>query len=268
VLEQNHVAGPVHASRYPRRLEGDERRQRMCRGRGCRRGAGDEAGEPQCLPTQIEPHEIVAGMGVVAFVEQQVDDLEHRLEARLELGAARQFEAGARLTQLPLRTYEALRNGRLRCEQRAGDLRDAEAADGLQTEGDPRVAGQRRMAAEKDHPQLVVAEGPVDGERAGVERVGRAGDLGRDLRDAPAERHVAAQGIERAVPGDAQEPRRGIVGNARERPLLQRLDERVLHDLFGELEVGRAEDAREPCDHLSRPVAEQMVHELMRRVRH
>ena len=42
------------------------------------------------------------------------------------------------------------------------------------------------------------------------------------------------------------------------------LTQRVLHDFFGELEVRRAEDARQPGDHLSRAAAEQMVDQLVR----
>ena len=99
-------------------------------------------------------------------------------------------------------------------EQRAGDLRDAEAADGLEAERDPRVPGQRRVAAQEDHPQLVVSQEAVERDRIGGQRVAGAGDLGRDLAGAAAERAVAAQGVERAVSGHAQEPRAGVVGNA------------------------------------------------------
>ena len=53
----------------------------------------------------------------------------------------------------------------------------------------------------------------------------------------------------------------GIFGETGVRPALERLEERVLHDLFGEIEVAGTEHPREPGNHLPRAGAEQMVDE-------
>src|SRR5437899_8539111 len=51
---------------------------------------------------QRRAHPLVAGGRRVALVEDEIDDLEHRREARSELGPARDFERDARLAQGPL----------------------------------------------------------------------------------------------------------------------------------------------------------------------
>ena len=117
------------------------------------------------------------------------------------------------------------------------------------------------MAAHEHHPQLVIVHC-----RLARRRIGQPLQVGRDLVRAVPERRVAAQDVERAVARNAEQPAAGIVGHAGIRPLLQRLDERILHDFFSEIEVGGTEDTGQPGDHLSRAAAEQMVDEVMRSV--
>ncbi len=42
-----------------------------------RAATGNEASKPQRLAADVVPDQIFAGVRVVAFVEEQVDDLEH-----------------------------------------------------------------------------------------------------------------------------------------------------------------------------------------------
>ncbi len=124
------------------------------------------------------------------------------------------------------------------------------------------------MAAHEHHPQLVVCDGVIDGlgraRRAVQIPVGGPLEFQGDLVCPGGEGGVAAEDVEGAVARDAEEPPAGILRNAGVRPLLQRLEERFLHDFFRQLQVGRAEDAREPGDHLSRAAAEQMVDQVVR----
>ncbi len=114
------------------------------------------------------------------------------------------------------------------------------------------------MTAQEDHPQFVILQDGIHG--VGLHRRKRAIQLGGDLRGAVSKRRVPPDRIERAVARDLKEPGGGIFGHAVERPLLQRLEQRVLHDLLGEVQMRGTEDPGQPGDHLSRTLAKQMVH--------
>ena len=78
-------------------------------------------------------HPVVAGGRRIALVEDEVDDLEHRGQARGELGAARNLERHVRLGERALRSDDALRDRRLGDEECArnlfgGQARRADAA--------------------------------------------------------------------------------------------------------------------------------------------
>gem|GEM_PF-4567330 len=112
------------------------------------------------------------------------------------------------------------------------------------------------MTAHEHHPELIVAK--LMRESALFIDIALA-KRGEDVRFFSAQRGLAAQLIERAVARNLEQPRRGIFGRSAETPELQRGDERLLHNLFREPEMLRAEDARQRGDHLSRAVAEEMV---------
>src|SRR5439155_1435961 len=75
----------------------------------------------------------------VALVEDEIDDLEHRREARGQLGPAGDFERDARLAQGPLGTDDPLGDGRLRHEERPRDLVGREPPEQPQRERDARL---------------------------------------------------------------------------------------------------------------------------------
>ena len=72
---------------------------------------------------------------------------------------------------------------------------------------------------------------------------------------------VAADGVDRAVAGDLQQPRGGILRDTAVGPGLERRDQRVLHDFLRQVEVHRAEDRCQPRHEPCRLVAEQVVDE-------
>src|SRR5439155_1081349 len=82
---------------------------------------------------------IAAGGRRVAFVEDEVDDLEHRGEARGELVLARHLKGDARLGERALRADDALGDRRLRNEKGARDLVGREAAEQTQRERGARL---------------------------------------------------------------------------------------------------------------------------------
>ena len=146
-----------------------------------------------------------------------------------------QLQADAFVADQTLRADEPLRDRAVRCKERSRDLLNAEPADGLEAQRHARVGRQRRMAAHEHHAQLVVFD------RGFLRLVGVAGrelQLLRDVMGAIAERRVAPKHVERTVARDAEQPSARVVGHAQARPLLQRLDERVLNDLFDEFQVG------------------------------
>ena len=127
----------------------------------------------------------------------------------------------------------ALGDGGFGGEEGAGDLVGGEAAEDTEGEGCAGLGGEDRMAGDEDEAEEVVADGVVE---SGVE-VGRglfegfefAGELFVfALGDA-----VAAEEIDDAAFGGCGEPCRGIIGDARLRPLFECGDECFLREIFG-----------------------------------
>ena len=110
---------------------------------------------------------------------------------------------------------------------------------------------QRRVAAHEHHGELVVAQRLLT-------HVGLRGRAFENVQLA-AERDVAPDEIEGAMPGDLEKPRPWLGGHAAEGPALE--NQRILHGLFREVEPRRSKPAREPRHHLSRAVAEQVLDE-------
>ena len=82
----------------------------------------EDAAEPKRLLEQRGPHPVVARRRGVALVEDEVDHLEHRGQPRAQLVARRQLEGHPRRGERALRAHDALRDRRLRHQERARDL--------------------------------------------------------------------------------------------------------------------------------------------------
>jgi hypothetical protein len=189
---------------------------------------------------------VLAGRRGVALVEDEVDHLEHRGQARGELVAAGDLERHAGLAQRALGAHDALRDGPLGDEERARDLRRRQPADEPQGQGDARLPGQDRVASHEDQPQDVVLH-LVDLRReVGLVELLEDLQLAAEQLLLALERDAAAQRVDAAALGGGHEPGGRVVRDARLRPLLQRGDERVLGQVLGHRHV--AHDPSQPGD--------------------
>ena len=138
IEQQDRLARRPDPRAQPRRLDLHQRDQAVHLGLVGHQ-LGQDAAEPQRVLAQRRPHPVVAGGRRVALVEDEVDHLEHRREPPAELGAARDLERHVRLGQRPLGAHDALRDGRLRDEERARDLLGGQPAEQAQRERDARL---------------------------------------------------------------------------------------------------------------------------------
>ncbi len=244
--QQHRLARRADARPRPRRLQLHQRHQPV-RFRFVGHEPGQDAAEAQRVLAQVGAHPFVAARRRVAFVEDQVDDLEHRRQPRRQLGAARHLERHARLGQRALGAHDALRDGRLGHEEAARDLVGRQAAEQPQRQRHARLRRQHRMTRD---------QAPA------------AADRRRHLRRAPSrdraspaasssrlrsrlvvlalEHLPAAQLVDGAVLRRRHQPRARVVGDARLRPTLERRDERLLRQILGHADV--ANHAHEPAD--------------------
>ncbi len=128
------------------------------------------AAEAERVLAERGAHPVLAGGRGVAFVEDEVDDLEDGGEARGELGPAGHFEGDARLGERALGADDALGDGRLRDEEGARDLGGGEAAEQAQRERDARLGREDRVAGGKHEAEEIVAHLLVDGAGRGPAR--------------------------------------------------------------------------------------------------
>ncbi len=203
-----------------------------------RREAGEHAPQPLRVFAERRPHPVVAGCCRVTFVEDQVDDLEHRGEPAVELGAARHLVGNVLVGQRALGADDALLDGGLRGETRARDLFGREAGQQLQRQRHARLGRQHGVARREDQSQQVIAHIVI---QRGVE-IRRRVFLARlhliaHLLVLVIHQLVAAEVIDAAAPGDRHQPRAGIARDAFGRPLLESRDERILRKIFGEADV-------------------------------
>ena len=215
------------------------------------REAGEDAAEAQCIFAQRGTQPVFAGGGGVALVEDEIDDFEHGRQARGAVQAGGNFEGHMRFGERALGAHDALRDGGLRSEKGAGNLRRGEAAEQAQGEGDARFGREHGMAGDEDEAEQIVLDIAVGCAGEGGGEVGEgalllvfelAGELFVFLLDA----RVAAQQVDGAVLGGGHEPRAGVLRHAGRGPLFECGDQRVLGQLFGDADI--AHDARQSGD--------------------
>ena len=180
---------------------------------------GQHAAEPLRLQAQARPDKVVARRGRIAFIENEVDDLEHRGQPRRPFGAARHLEGQSGLCDRLLRADDTLRDRGLARQEGAGDLVRRQAADHLEGERRAGVGRQHGVAGREDEAQQLVAEIIVHGR---FDRLGRAVarlvQRPRDLLVLALAHLVAPEGVDGAAFGDGHQPGARIGRDAGLRP--------------------------------------------------
>jgi len=202
------------------------------------RELGEDAAKPQRLVTKARPHPVLAGGCRIALVEDQIDDREHRGEARAELFPMRDFEGHAFFAQGPFGADDPLGDGRLRHQESPGDLVGGQPAEEPQGERNACLWRKDRMAGNEDEAQQVVAHRIVHrGINIGLCGVLLDFELVAELFMLALAQLAAAEEIDGAMLGRGHEPGAGLVRNPYLRPLLKRRNERVLRKLLGEADI-------------------------------
>ena len=181
---------------------------------------GEDAAEAERVFAESGAHEVVAGGGGVALVEDEVDDFEDGGEAGGELGAAGDLEGDVFVGEGAFGADDALGDGGFGGEEGAGDFVGGEAAEEAEGEGGAGLGGRmgwQAMKTRRRRSSLMV-----------LSRVeSRSGGFVRGLRVRgqvfvfALEARVAAEEIDGAAFGGGGEPCGGIIGNAGLRPLLE-----------------------------------------------
>ena len=123
---------------------------------------GEDAPEAERVLAEARPHPVVAGGRGVALVEHEIDHFEHRGEPFASLRPVRNLEGHVGLRERALGADDALRDGRLADEERAGDLVGGQTAEETQREGDARLGGQHWVTGDEHEAQQVVADVVVE----------------------------------------------------------------------------------------------------------
>src|SRR6516162_2313358 len=124
---------------------------------------GQNATETQCIFAECRSHPVVAGGCQVTFVEDEVNNLEHRRQSGCELGLARYLERDVGLGQGWLGPNNSLANSGLWGEKFAGNFLGRQASKQAQCEGNARFAGEHRMTGDEHQPQQVITYTVING---------------------------------------------------------------------------------------------------------
>ena len=211
---------------------------------------GENPSQTQRVFTEGRPHPIAASRCRVAFVEDQVDDAEHRREALGTLLSTGDLEGHPLVGERALGADDALGDGGLGDEERARDLLGCQAAEQPERERHPRLDGQHGMARREDEAQEVVADVVcplIDGRLEIRDRRFLLGlELVTELLVLAIEPLVATPEIDRPVLGGRHQPGARVARYARLGPLLERGEEGVLRQVLGQADV--ADDSRQAGD--------------------
>ena len=124
---------------------------------------GEDSTQTYGVVAEAWPHPIVTGRRGIAFVENEIEDAEHRRHSFGELRPARDLEGNLLLRERPLGADDALRDRRFRNEERSRDLVGCQAAKQPQRQRDLRFARQDGMTRDEHEPEQVIAHVVVEG---------------------------------------------------------------------------------------------------------
>jgi len=166
---------------------------------------GQDSAQTERLLAERRSHPVLARGRRVALVEDQVDHLEDRCQARDPFLPARKLKPDVCFGEGPLGADYALGDRRDRDQERPRDLLGRQAAEDAKGESDPRVLREDRMARHEDEAEEVVADFLFD-RRIQVDTFMRALDRASDLFLLALERLAPADQVDRPMLGRSHQP--------------------------------------------------------------
>ena len=107
---------------------------------------------------QIVAHQLGAGSGRVALIEDQVEDSQDGVQPFGPEARRRDLVGDARNLDLALGAHQALRHGGFAQQEGLGDLAGGQTAEGVERQSDPRILCDGRVAAGEDQAQSFVRD--------------------------------------------------------------------------------------------------------------
>jgi hypothetical protein len=179
-----------------------------------------------------------AWISIRAFIEDEVDDLQHRGEPRRTVCAARHLEAQSGISDRLFRADDALGDGHLARQESTGDLVRRQTADDTQRERGAGVGRKHGVAGCEDEAQQLVAKIIVHGHFDHLGRVlGLGIQLPRDLLVLARAQLVATDRVDGAAFGNRHQPSAGIGRNTGPGPFGQGDDQGVLRQFLCKVDI-------------------------------
>ena len=238
--QQHQPPARVHP-RVPAGVLQQQQREQAGRLRLVRHQRDHHPRQPDRLLAQLPPHRRVPGGRRVALGEDQVEHGQHAGQPVRQLGIGRHPVRDRRGGDLLLRPGDPRRHRRLRHHEGAGDLRRGQAAEQPERQRDPRLGGERRVAAGEQQPQPLVRDRrhiltalPGD---AGARPGPGPGVRHHQQRQPPGQCRLPPEPVQGLAPRGGQQPRVGPVRHAVALPGRQRGRVRVLQRLLGHVQA-------------------------------
>ncbi len=209
--------------------------------------------EPHGLLDQVAPDQLLGAGRIAAFVEQEVDRIQDRIDASPGLLSHRDLQAHRLLPEELPGAEQSLGNRLLGYDERPGNFGSPEPAESLQDDGDLACFGDPGGTAGEHHSQHV----SLGVHAAAPTRVGNTFIVKVHMDHATG----SAENVDGLVPRHAEEPGGRLVRHALIGPDLHGPQESLLNDVFRGFQIFRSENPRQGRDHLSRLTAKKMVHQ-------
>lgn len=191
-----------------------------------------ELDEPDGLEAQVGTNQVLALERPVAFVEHQIEALEHCPHPCRQLDGLGKPDLDLELAQTALGSDDSLCHGRGSHQKRAGDLLHAEATHRLEHQRHLGVPRRPRVATGEHERKLVVIQFGRKGGSWGLEAFFDALREPLHLVLARPPPPVATKHVERSVLRHASDPSRRVLGHPVVRPAPQGRQEGLLDDVF------------------------------------
>ncbi len=187
----------------------------------------EQAAKPDGFMAKVGPDQIGAVGCRMAFVEDEIDDLQNTVEPYGPVGAAGHVIGDIEVADLGLGADDALGDRRRRRQEGAGDFLGRQAADFAQGERRATIRRQGGVATGEDQAQFVVANG------VGIGIVRPCLGFGRPIGDRAPHLRFASPAVDDAVAAGRDQPGIGIFWGAVGWPGCGGSEEGLVETFFG-----------------------------------